>query len=41
MSEEKMLGQFLKDVSGHAIKILQDNGIYRHIRFAAPGEVSQ
>ena len=31
---------FLKDVSKHAMQILKDDGIYRHLRFASEGEHS-
>lgn len=29
--------RFLKDISGHVIEIISDNGINRHIRFRRPG----
>lgn len=28
---------FLKDVSAHAMTILRDDGLYRHVRFSRPG----
>lgn len=28
---------FLKDVADHKMNIIQDNGVYRHVRFKAPG----
>lgn len=31
---------FLKDVSKHAMEVLKDDGIYRHLRFAQKGEHS-
>ena len=31
---------FLKDVSNHAMEVLKDDGIYRHLRFASKGEHS-
>lgn len=31
---------FLKDVEKHEMKVLQDNGVYRHLRFASTGEHS-
>lgn len=29
--------EFLKDVATHALEIIQDNGVYRHLRFKKPG----
>lgn len=29
---------FLKDVSTHAMEVLKDDGVYRHLRFASKGE---
>lgn len=29
--------QFLKDIAEHKIKVLLDNGLYRHLRFRRPG----
>jgi len=29
--------EFLKDVATHALEIIQDNGVYRHLRFSKPG----
>jgi hypothetical protein len=31
---------FLKDVEKHEMKVLLDNGLYRHLRFAATGQYS-
>lgn len=31
---------FLKDVAKHEMKVLLDNGLYRHLRFAATGKYS-
>jgi hypothetical protein len=32
--------QFLKEVEGHRMQVLLDNGIYRHLRFAQEGQNS-
>lgn len=32
--------QFLKDVCAHKMTVLQDDGLYRHIKFAIPGDSS-
>ena len=30
------LEKFLKDVSGHEMQVIRDDGVYRHIRFSSP-----
>lgn len=37
MSRDVTKEEFLKDVAKHQVNILHDDGVYRHIRFAAPG----
>lgn len=37
MSDKMTIGRFLHDVDGHKLTIHQDQGVFRHIRFAKPG----
>lgn len=37
MREPAFTQQFLKDVAKHELRILQDSGLYRHLRFRQPG----
>lgn len=38
MSDEKQVFErFQKDVEKHVLTVLQDNGVYRHLRISAPG----
>lgn len=34
---EKALSYFLKDVKGHQMTIVNNNGVYRHVTFSSPG----
>ncbi|MBX9913713.1 MAG: hypothetical protein K2Y25_07430 [Pseudomonadaceae bacterium] len=37
MPEEKKQQSFLRDVAEHAIEVVRDDGVYRHIRLKKPG----
>lgn len=37
MSHQPTEESFLKDVAEHQMHVLMDNGVYRHLRFKAPG----
>ena len=36
MDNKKQPESFLTDVAGHAMAVMQDNGVYRHLRFRKP-----
>lgn len=37
MSDQPTVESFLKDVSGHRLEIIRDDGLYRHLRFSKDG----
>src|ERR1035438_10338294 len=37
MDNKKQPESFLADVAEHAMAVMQDNGVYRHLRFRKPG----
>src|SRR5690606_37890059 len=39
-TEERIANRFPHDVASHVMTVLHDDGLYRHLRFAAPGWIA-
>ena len=37
MREPEFIAQFERDIAGHRLEIVKDDGLYRHLRFRRPG----